>query len=209
MCTAILYETNLVTTCRSASAWQALKTPLISFRHPCILNHLMRVLIADDHFLFRGLLTRSLNALGIRDVTVVADGAAAHQAIVASLQPRAPFDLVFLDWEMPGPSGLDLTTMLRSQRLYDATPVCMLTAQRDPANAMAALRLRVTLYIMKPISVTDLQERVGVALKLAREGFRYVDRRPIRTHQKHAPAPSPPALRYAARLQTWRCSSTT
>ena len=36
-----------------------------------------------------------------------------------------------------------------------------------------------------------------------------VDRRPIRTHQKHAPAPSLPALRCAAYLQTRRRSSTT
>jgi DNA-binding response OmpR family regulator len=133
----------------------------------------MRVLIADDHFLFRGLLHRSLNALGVQDVTVVADGTAAHQAIVASLERRAPYGLVFLDWQMPGPSGLDLVTLIRSQGLYDATPLCMLTAERDPAKAMAALRLGATLYLMKPISMTDLQERVGVALQLAREGFHY------------------------------------
>ena len=36
-----------------------------------------------------------------------------------------------------------------------------------------------------------------------------VDRRPIQTHHRHAPAPSLPALRCAARLQPWRCVVTT
>jgi hypothetical protein len=36
-----------------------------------------------------------------------------------------------------------------------------------------------------------------------------VDRRPILTHHRHAKAPSPPALRFAARLQPWRCIVTT
>ena len=36
-----------------------------------------------------------------------------------------------------------------------------------------------------------------------------VDRRPIVTHHRRAPAPSLPALRCAARLQPWRCGLTT
>ena len=39
--------------------------------------------------------------------------------------------------------------------------------------------------------------------------YQSVDRRPILTHHRHAKAPSPPALRFAARLQPWRCFVTT
>ncbi len=61
----------------------------------------MRILIADDHELLRDVLRSYLEAEGGFEVETVADLPAALAAIAAS----PPFDLVLLDYSMPGMNG--------------------------------------------------------------------------------------------------------
>ncbi|MBU6166010.1 MAG: response regulator transcription factor [Alphaproteobacteria bacterium] len=63
----------------------------------------MRILIADDHDLLRDVLRSYLEAEGGFEVETVAD---LPQAL-AAIQRAAPFDLVLLDYSMPGMNGFD------------------------------------------------------------------------------------------------------
>ena len=56
------------------------------------------------------------------------------------------------------------------------TPM-ILTAEQERANVIEALRAGATGYIIKPIAPGDLDRRVGVALQLVADGYRYV--RPV------------------------------
>jgi len=105
----------------------------------------IRLLVVDDHTLFR----RGLTALLARDpgLQVVGDAADAGEAQrkAAQLQP----DLVLLDIHLPGVSGIDAIAALR-----DAAPtakVLMLTVSEDADDLAAALRAGAAGYLLKTI----------------------------------------------------------
>lgn len=103
----------------------------------------IRILVVDDHTLFR----RGLTALLARDpqVSVVGDAADATEAQrrAQELQP----DLILLDNHMPGVNGVDALPAL-----LEAAPkarVLMLTVSEDEADLSAALRGGAAGYLLK------------------------------------------------------------
>lgn len=103
----------------------------------------IRLLVVDDHTLFR----RGLTALLARDprLQVVGDAADAGQALrrAAELQP----DVILLDNHLPGVSGVDALPALR-----EAAPqarILMLTVSEDEHDLAAALRGGVVGYLLK------------------------------------------------------------
>jgi DNA-binding NarL/FixJ family response regulator len=94
----------------------------------------MKILICDDHALFREGLELVLAQLepGAR-LESVADAETALARVAAT----PDLDLVLLDLALPGLSGLDALEALR--RDHPAVPVVMLSASESPADARAAL----------------------------------------------------------------------
>jgi two-component system chemotaxis response regulator CheY len=68
----------------------------------------MRALVADDSGVMRKIVARSLRAVGIDDILEAADGNEAAEAF----QANSP-DLLLIDWDMPGMSGLELVRAVR------------------------------------------------------------------------------------------------
>ena len=105
----------------------------------------IRLLVVDDHTLFR----RGLTALLARDarIQVVGDAADTGEALrrVEELQP----DVILLDNHLPGVRGVDALPALR-----DAAPqakILMLTVSEDEADLAAALRGGAIGYLLKTI----------------------------------------------------------
>jgi len=120
----------------------------------------IRILVVDDHTLFR----RGLTALLSRDAQfhVVGDAADAGQALrrAQELQP----DLILLDNHLPGVNGVDVLPSLR-----EAAPearVLMLTVSEDEADLAAALRGGACGYLLKTIEGDTL----AVAIRRAMQG---------------------------------------
>lgn len=109
------------------------------------------VLVVDDDQRIRNLLSKYLTNNGFR-VTPAADASAARAAL-KGLQ----FDVVILDVMMPGESGLDLASELKSQ---SDVPVCMLTAQAEPSNRIEGLETGVDDYVTKPFEPRELLLRL-------------------------------------------------
>jgi two-component system chemotaxis response regulator CheY len=61
------------------------------------------------------------------------------------------FDLIILDEQMPGMSGLDVLSALRSGKQTRHTPVMVLTANATPAHAFEARGLGAAKYHQKPL----------------------------------------------------------
>ena len=103
----------------------------------------IRILVVDDHTLFR----RGLTALLARDpqVLVVGDAGDATEALrrAQELQP----DLILLDNHLPGVNGVDALPAL-----LEAAPksrILMLTVSEDEADLAAALRAGASGYLLK------------------------------------------------------------
>lgn len=119
----------------------------------------VRILVVDDHTLFR----RGLTALLARNalLLVVGDAADAGQAIrkAQELQP----DLILLDNHLPGVNGVDALPALR-----EAAPqavILMLTVSEDENDLAAALRGGAAGYLLKTIEGDDLTAAIQRAMQ--------------------------------------------
>ncbi|MEE4145328.1 MAG: response regulator transcription factor [Halieaceae bacterium] len=123
-----------------------------------------RVLVADDHPLYRDALSSVVSA-AFADVEVDQ-----CEDIVSALEHlrRGAIDLVLLDLSMPDADGLDGLRRLREAS--PATPVIICSAHNDPQLMRESFRLGVSGYLPKS-SGTDVTRH---ALQLVRSGGVYV-----------------------------------
>ncbi len=110
----------------------------------------LRILVADDHPLFRqGLIQTIEAASAFRVVSEVGDGCQALEA-VRELKP----DLCILDLNMPALDGLEVVRQMRAQRLR--AEVIILTMYKEEDLFNAAMNLDVKGYVLKDSAVTDI-----------------------------------------------------
>ena len=145
-----------------------------------------RIIVADDHPIFREGLVRSLREGGFEVVGAGGDADAA----VALVRDHAP-DLALLDISMPG-GGIEA-----ARRIHAAAPkvrIAMLTVSEDETNVARSLAAGAIAYVLKGVSAAELngilsgvargEAHVSPALAARvlvemRKGARVADRRPI------------------------------
>ena len=116
------------------------------------------ILVVDDSEFNRDALSRRLVQKGFL-VEVAADGASALECVA-----KGAHDLVLLDVEMPGMSGLQVLSSLRATRSQTELPVIMVTARAQSADIVEALSLGANDYITKPIDFPVALARVRTHL---------------------------------------------
>lgn len=119
----------------------------------------LTVLVVDDNRHIRALVKEILAALG-PTVEEADSGAAALRLC----RDRA-FDLVIVDFEMPGMSGADFTRALRAGRSHAGTAVLLMTAHGDQRRVMEASRAGVDGVVSKPLTPQILFTRIEAALR--------------------------------------------
>src|SRR5947208_1383674 len=108
----------------------------------------MRVLIADDHPLFRDGLRSLLEARGIDVIGEARNGREA----VAHARRREP-DVVLMDLNMPERDGLEATRLISAQQ--PEVKVVVLTASEDDANLFEAIKSGAQGYIFKNLDSNE------------------------------------------------------
>ncbi|MCL6454057.1 MAG: response regulator transcription factor [Alicyclobacillus sp.] len=132
-----------------------------------------RILVVDDEPRVRSLITQYLTAEGFR-VTEAATGAQALE-----LLQEGQFDLVVLDWMLPGgPSGLEVCKEIRRT---SSVAVIMLTAKTDEADMVIGLEMGADDYVKKPFRMRELAARIRTVLRRtqARHGGDYTQPAPL------------------------------
>jgi DNA-binding NtrC family response regulator len=112
----------------------------------------VRILVVDDDDEMRAVLRRMLESDGY-DVTE--RSRATH--VLETLR-KDPFDVVILDKEMPGLTGLDLLPVLRHE--FPRLPVVFVTAFGGRQVAASAIRLGATSYLEKPFRLAQLRDAI-------------------------------------------------
>jgi two-component system, response regulator, stage 0 sporulation protein F len=114
------------------------------------------ILVVDDDPEMRGLLLDVLRNEGY-DVVDAKDGTEA----VLALRARR-FDLILMDKNMPGPSGLDLLPGFR--RVCPDSKIIMMTAFGDVPSYIEAVEKGAAEYLFKPFRMEELKAAITKAL---------------------------------------------
>lgn len=117
----------------------------------------MRVLLIDDHTLFRSGLQELLRRQGIEVAAAVGTGAEGCR-LAAKLRP----DVILLDMRMPEMDGLDVLRHLREATL--AMPVVMLTTSSEERDLVECLRHGAQGYLLKDMEPEQLVSALGEVL---------------------------------------------
>ncbi len=110
----------------------------------------MRILLADDHSLFRDGVASLLEAWGHEVVGQASDGA---EAIV--LADRSRPDLVLMDVRMPVLSGLAATQRIKAD--HPEIPIVMLTVSEDEDDLFTAIKAGAQGYLLKNLESRQLR----------------------------------------------------
>jgi len=108
-----------------------------------------RILVADDHDLVRETIAAYLEAEGFQELQLASDVDTALGLVVA-----ARFDLILVDYEMPGMNGLDgLVRLISANR---PGPVALISGAISPEMAAAALELGAAGFVPKTLGSRNL-----------------------------------------------------
>src|SRR6185436_20458811 len=116
----------------------------------------VRVVVVDDHDVFRNGLVSLLSEQGIDVVGVAGEGQEAIR-LVAQLAP----DVVVMDLNLPGMSGLEATVRLSAEA--PSTRVLVLTISADESNVTEAIVAGACGYLLKDASITEIVSGVRTA----------------------------------------------
>src|ERR671910_1128930 len=121
-----------------------------------ITSDLLRVMLVDDHDLFRTGLRSLLEEQGVQIVAEASDGSSAL-SLVLELAP----DVVVMDLNMPGMNGIEATREIA--RLAPLTRVVVLTISDQDGDVMDAILAGACGYLLKDSSIQDLMQGIRAA----------------------------------------------
>jgi two-component system chemotaxis response regulator CheY len=119
----------------------------------------MKILVVDDLFTMRDLMSKSLNQLGFFNIQQATDGDMALQFLL-----KEKFDLLITDWQMPNMSGIDLIKAVRSNEKIKSIKILMVTIQSEKDQIAEAISAGVDGYLLKPFTLKILEDNLVVLL---------------------------------------------
>jgi PAS domain S-box-containing protein len=146
---------------RGSRFWFALEMPVAeSRRKPRDLTYSdlcgTRVLVADDNPAAREIIESMLRSCGMR-VTAVDSGAAAVAEAQQAAGSLAPYDVVVMDWRMPGMDGLEAIRRIRmGEAVGHSRAVLMLSAFADDEVRRQVETLERASFLTKPVQPATL-----------------------------------------------------
>jgi two-component system chemotaxis response regulator CheY len=125
----------------------------------------LNVLVVDDDHHMRKVVRIMLNAIGVRAVFEASDGATALEAV----RKNRP-NLVIVDWQMPNMDGAQFVRLVRSPGSFPVpdVPIIMLSGHGDRWRVVEAARIGAHEYLLKPISIQALQDRITAIISKPR-----------------------------------------
>lgn len=118
-----------------------------------------KIIIADDHPLFRDALRQALDGLSqTYDVEMAGD----YDHVESHIEGSDEIDLVLLDLNMPGSSGFSGLLRLRSE--HPQVPVVVISATEDTVTIRRVLDLGASGFIPKSADMSLIREAIGTVL---------------------------------------------
>ncbi|MNM25624.1 Signal transduction histidine-protein kinase BarA [compost metagenome] len=125
----------------------------------------IRVLVVDDNASARQILSGMALSFGL-EVDGAQNGSQALRLLADAEQNALPYDLVLMDWRMPGMDGMEAVSRMHSAHLTHTPSVIMVTAfGREEAREEAERQgIQLPVVLTKPVTPSSLLEAIGVVL---------------------------------------------
>jgi CheY-like chemotaxis protein len=130
-----------------------------------------RALVVDDNANARLVLSDMLSSMSF-EVDLAESGEAAIVAVELGEVKGTPYDIIFLDWQMPGMNGVETARLLRQRRTDHVPFIIMVTAYGREDVLKAAEEVGIDEVLIKPVSASVLFNNVVRILGGAQEGPR-------------------------------------
>ena len=124
-----------------------------------------QVWIVDDDQEMANAMSMMLELLDCK-VTRFLNARSAAQTLLTSEHP----DMMVLDINMPEVSGLDLLEFLRRRSEWKDMPVVMLSSEAADVTVDRAMELGADGYVMKPVTIDELEKAINTAFKKYQKG---------------------------------------
>ncbi len=129
----------------------------------------IRVLVVDDNQQACEILTDSLKGFGLRAESVLSGEHAIRE--LAAADSQAPYDLVLVDWHMPGMDGLQVSRIIKhGDRLKHIPKIVMVTAFGREDIRTQAEGMGIDGYLLKPVTPSTLYETLVELFGVADHG---------------------------------------
>lgn len=118
------------------------------------------MLVIDDSKPMRTFLSH----LGQEMAFVIAEACDGREALdmLVKNDPRAPFAVALVDWEMPRMNGLELVEAVRRNRDFTDLKLMMVTARNSQDQVQRALAAGADDFLMKPVTREMLEEKLQI-----------------------------------------------
>jgi two-component system, OmpR family, phosphate regulon response regulator PhoB len=123
-----------------------------------------RVLLVDDDQDIREVVGAMLDAVGL-----TVEAATSAEEALERVRAEA-FDLVVLDWNLPGMTGIELCRLIRKDKKLSRLPVLFLTAHASSRDVVEAFASGADDYVVKPFRAPELGARIFGLLRRSRAG---------------------------------------
>ncbi len=124
---------------------------------------ILRILIVDDNSTAREILSTILMGFGFQ-VDQANTGEQALDLLKAA-DLNEPYDLVFMDWKMPGKDGVETTEEIQKNELIENVPtVIMVTAYGREELSHAATIIDISGFLTKPVTASGLLDAILLAM---------------------------------------------
>lgn len=116
----------------------------------------MKLLTVDDSSIVRKIIRTATRTLGM-DLDEAQNG---YEALEKLKDNNGQYDLIMLDCNMPGMSGLDVLRAIKSNEKYSEIPIMMVTTESSTDTILEAIRMGAVHYMIKPFAIEELMKRI-------------------------------------------------
>lgn len=119
-------------------------------------NSKLRVLVADDNKINIQVVRQMLKQEHVQDVTIAKDGQEAYDLVKGTMEKNEPYDVIFMDVQMPNVDGIQSTRLIRGMGY--TSPIVALTAFSEESNVKDCMDSGMNEFLAKPIKRPALKQ---------------------------------------------------
>lgn len=120
----------------------------------------IKILLIDDMDSVRKYFRDILEVIGFKDITEAKDGAEGYNHLCTDKREGKPFELIFLDINMPVMDGIEFLLKLNEDINEKKPQVIMLTTVNDKEVVLKTVALGASNYILKPFDLDIVKEKI-------------------------------------------------